>query len=114
MFDHIGIAVADVPASRAFYVAALAPLGVGVAMEFGDQRRPRARRAGRNSGSARASRPPAPPSGLRARETATRCDAFHAAALKAGRQGQRRAGLAPRTTIRTITGRLQSTSTDTI
>lgn len=27
MFDHIGLAVADYPSSRAFYVAALAPLG---------------------------------------------------------------------------------------
>jgi catechol 2,3-dioxygenase-like lactoylglutathione lyase family enzyme len=34
MFDHLGFTVADFDASRAFYVAALAPLGVSVAMEF--------------------------------------------------------------------------------
>ena len=33
MFDHIGFRVRDVEASRKFYLAALAPLGVGVAME---------------------------------------------------------------------------------
>ena len=36
MFDHIGFSVSDVAASRAFYAAALAPLGIGVAAEFGD------------------------------------------------------------------------------
>ncbi|HEY1941040.1 MAG TPA: VOC family protein [Roseiarcus sp.] len=34
MLDHIGFAVKDFEASRRFYVEALAPLGVGVAMEF--------------------------------------------------------------------------------
>ena len=34
MFDHIGFTVKDVEASRKFYLAALAPLGVGVAMEL--------------------------------------------------------------------------------
>ena len=36
MLDHIGFSVADYPASRAFYVAALAPLGIGLLMEFGE------------------------------------------------------------------------------
>jgi catechol 2,3-dioxygenase-like lactoylglutathione lyase family enzyme len=36
MLDHIGISVADFAASRAFYAAALAPLGVSVLMEFGE------------------------------------------------------------------------------
>ena len=31
--DHIGLAVADFPKSRAFYVSALAPLGMTVVME---------------------------------------------------------------------------------
>ncbi len=35
MFDHIGFRVRDVEASRKFYLAALATLGVGVAMEHG-------------------------------------------------------------------------------
>jgi catechol 2,3-dioxygenase-like lactoylglutathione lyase family enzyme len=34
MFDHLGFSVSDFAASRAFYAAALAPLGVGVIMEF--------------------------------------------------------------------------------
>jgi catechol 2,3-dioxygenase-like lactoylglutathione lyase family enzyme len=36
MFDHLGFSVADFAASRAFYVAALTPLGIGVAMDFGE------------------------------------------------------------------------------
>ncbi len=34
MFDHIGITVRDVERSRAFYTAALAPLGIGEVMRF--------------------------------------------------------------------------------
>lgn len=33
MFDHIGIGVTDLAASKAFFVKALQPLGVAVAME---------------------------------------------------------------------------------
>lgn len=33
MWDHIGFNVTDFPKSRAFYLAALEPLGVGVMME---------------------------------------------------------------------------------
>ena len=36
MLDHIGFCVGDVAASRAFYAAALAPLGIGIEAEFGD------------------------------------------------------------------------------
>ena len=36
MFDHIGIGVSDLKASKAFYLRALSPLGVGVVMEFPD------------------------------------------------------------------------------
>lgn len=35
MLDHIGIAVTDIARSRAFYEAALKPLGIGVVMEVG-------------------------------------------------------------------------------
>lgn len=35
MFDHVGITVSDLERSRAFYSAALGPLGVGELMEFG-------------------------------------------------------------------------------
>jgi catechol 2,3-dioxygenase-like lactoylglutathione lyase family enzyme len=33
MFDHVGFPVSDLKKSRAFYEAALAPLGIGVKME---------------------------------------------------------------------------------
>ena len=34
MFDHIGVGVSDLKASKAFFLQALSPLGVGVVMEF--------------------------------------------------------------------------------
>jgi catechol 2,3-dioxygenase-like lactoylglutathione lyase family enzyme len=34
MFDHIGIGVSDLESSKKFFLQALAPLGVGVVMEF--------------------------------------------------------------------------------
>ena len=37
MLDHLALGVADLAASRAFYEAALAPLGYGVVMEFDDR-----------------------------------------------------------------------------
>jgi len=94
MFDHIGIAVADVPASRAFYVAALAPLGIGVAMEFGDQ-----------VGLGRDGQPQfwfggggKPPGHLHlafAARSREEVRAFHAAALKAGARDNGAPGLRP-------------------
>ena len=36
MFDHIGIAASDLAASKAFYLASLAPLGIVAVMEFPD------------------------------------------------------------------------------
>jgi catechol 2,3-dioxygenase-like lactoylglutathione lyase family enzyme len=36
MFDHIGIGVSDLKVSKAFFVQALSPLGVGVVMEVDD------------------------------------------------------------------------------
>ncbi|MDQ3647158.1 MAG: VOC family protein [Actinomycetota bacterium] len=35
MLDHVGLEVSDLAASRAFYVAALEPLGLAPIMEFG-------------------------------------------------------------------------------
>jgi catechol 2,3-dioxygenase-like lactoylglutathione lyase family enzyme len=81
VLDHVGIGVADLARSRAFYEAALAPLGLSVVIDrpgnvgFGDRR---------------------PFFFLRDREATERvhvafsstdragCDAFHAAALAAG------------------------------
>ena len=36
MLDHVSLGTADLARSRAFYEAALAPLGIGVVMELGD------------------------------------------------------------------------------
>jgi len=36
MIDHLGIYCQDIKKSRAFYLKALQPLGLGVIMEFGD------------------------------------------------------------------------------
>lgn len=35
MFDHVGIAVKDLQKSKEFYLKALAPLGLGVVLDFG-------------------------------------------------------------------------------
>ncbi|MGO8801097.1 MAG: VOC family protein [Roseiarcus sp.] len=99
MFDHIGLRVKDVEASRKFYVAALAPLGVGAAMEF-------AGHVGLGPvGSGRDGRPqfwlsqgdpPASPLhfAFTARNRAE-VDAFHAAALGAGARDNGAPGLRP-------------------
>ena len=36
MFDHIGVGVSDLKASKAFFLQALSPLSVGVVMEVSD------------------------------------------------------------------------------
>ncbi len=83
MFDHIGFPVRDPAKSRAFYTAALAPLGLVVAMEagggvaFGTPGRPRFWLGGNG----------APPTGVHiafAATTRAEVDAFHAAAIAAG------------------------------
>ena len=89
MIDHLKLFVADPAASRAFYEAALEPLGYRVLLDFGD---------GRRHGQG--------PAGLLARagrgapthcHVAFRADSehevqrFHAAALAAGGDRQRRA-----------------------
>src|SRR3954451_12964542 len=85
MLDHFAIGVRDLAASRAFYEAALAPLGFGVVMErddrvaLGPPARPifwlvdRSPAGGVHIAFQAADRP--------------RVDAFHAAALSAGGSG---------------------------
>ncbi len=94
MFDHIGVTVTDVEASRKFYISALAPLGIGVAMEF-------AGRVGMGRDSRpqfwfRQGDPPASPLHLAfsARNRAE-VSAFHAAALAAGAKDNGAPGLRP-------------------
>jgi catechol 2,3-dioxygenase-like lactoylglutathione lyase family enzyme len=85
--DHVGFAVADYPRSKAFYEAALAPLGVELLLEFSD--------AAAGFGRSGAARPSffieAHGEPVRGRlhvafaaESRKQVDAFHAAALAAG------------------------------
>jgi catechol 2,3-dioxygenase-like lactoylglutathione lyase family enzyme len=94
MFDHIGFRVRDVAASRRFYLAALAPLGFGVAMEhegavgLGRDGKPE---LWLSQGEA-----PASPLHIAfAARTRGEVDAFHAAALAAGARDNGRPGLRP-------------------
>jgi catechol 2,3-dioxygenase-like lactoylglutathione lyase family enzyme len=94
MFDHIGFRVRDLEASRAFYLAALAPLGVGVAMEG-----PYGVGLGRGGKpSLWLSQGGSPVSPLHIAFTArsrAEVDAFHAAALAAGGKDNGAPGLRP-------------------
>ncbi len=84
MLDHVGVNVSDLAAARAFYIAALEPLGIkpimeleGAASGFGDDRKPYFWIA---------KRPTPTPSAhiaFAAPDRAT-VDAFHEAALGAG------------------------------
>jgi catechol 2,3-dioxygenase-like lactoylglutathione lyase family enzyme len=93
MLDHLALGVRDLAASRAFYEAALAPLGYGIVME---------------RGSSVAFGPPArpifwinerePSSGVHVAFQAAdreRVDAFHAAALAAGARDNGAPGMRP-------------------
>jgi catechol 2,3-dioxygenase-like lactoylglutathione lyase family enzyme len=94
MFDHLGFAVADFDKSRAFYLKALAPLGVGVAMEgdgyvgFARDRRPQFW-IGRGE---------APPGRMHlafAAKSRGEVRAFYEAAIAAGGKDNGRPGLRP-------------------
>jgi catechol 2,3-dioxygenase-like lactoylglutathione lyase family enzyme len=86
MLDHLGFAVADFPRSRAFYAAALAPLGMTVHSEgegwamFGPAGRPLLWIGGRDI----AGPPPGRIHYAFAASDRAAVDAFHAAALAAG------------------------------
>lgn len=95
MFDHLGLAVRDLVKTRAFYSAALAPLGFGVQREsmpyvvaFGPPGRPQLWFNQKADG----------PTGVHiALVAASRAqvDAFHAAALAAGGKDNGAPGLRP-------------------
>jgi len=94
MFNHIGFPVRDAVKSRAFYTAALAPLGIGVAAEFpgwvgfGPPGKPQFWLGGQGT----------PPSGAHiAFAAATRADvdAFYQAAIAAGGRDNGGPGLRP-------------------
>jgi len=94
VFDHIGIGVGNLEASKAFFLEALAPLGVGVVMQFPDA-----------VGLGRAQKPffwlspaegkPAPLHIAFAAETRGEVDAFYRAALAAGGKDNGPPGLRP-------------------
>jgi catechol 2,3-dioxygenase-like lactoylglutathione lyase family enzyme len=86
VIDHIAVGVRDLAASRAFYRAALAPLGVAEHGSWSDEGREIAFGADGNDDFAISDR--YPPSGVShiafAADTPEQVDAFHAAALAAG------------------------------
>lgn len=103
MLDHIGIPVADYAASKTFYEAALAPLGITLLMEVTPEQTGHASAAGFGSDN----NPyfwigddGAPPPGLHshvafAAGNRAQVDAFHAAALAAGGRDNGAPGLRP-------------------
>jgi catechol 2,3-dioxygenase-like lactoylglutathione lyase family enzyme len=94
MFDHIGFRVRDVEASRKFYLAALATLGVGVAMEHGGG--VGLGRGGKPCLWLSQGEPPASPLHIAfAARNRAEVDAFHAAALAAGGKDNGAPGLRP-------------------
>lgn len=94
MLDHILITVSDYQASKAFYLAALAPLGYGVVMEHGEA-------GGFGAGGKpdfwiRQAEPVTPRVHVAfASPDRATVDAFHAAALRAGGSDNGAPGLRP-------------------
>ena len=101
MLDHIGLAVADFDRAKAFYRAALKPLGLGVVMEvtaeetggdahagFGDEGKPFfwVGTGAKPKGGAHVAF---------AAQTRAEVDAFHAAAIAAGGRDNGQPGLRP-------------------
>ncbi len=94
MFDHLGFGVTNLAESKAFFLQALAPLGVTVAMEG-----PYGIGLGRNGKPSlwlhEASGTPAPLHIAITADTRAAVDAFHRAALAAGGRDNGAPGLRP-------------------
>jgi len=94
MFDHLGFGVTDLPASKAFFVQALAPLGAAVVMEgpwgvgIGLKQKP-------SLWLHEAETPPAPLHIAFVAASRADVDAFHRAALAAGGTDNGAPGLRP-------------------
>ena len=96
MLDHVGLNVSDYERSKAFYLAALAPLGIGAVMEFpewkalglGDGQKPYLWIYERGT-------PSTSTHVALATLDVDRVDAFHAAALAAGGTDNGAPGLRP-------------------
>ena len=107
MLDHIGLPVSDFPRARAFYAAALAPLGLSLVMEVSAEETGAAAHAGYGQAgkpffwiASGGSTDPKPASESRvhvafAAESRAQVDAFHAAALAAGGRDNGGPGLRP-------------------
>ena len=99
MLDHAGLEVSDLERSRAFYEAALAPLGIRTVMEFeGMFGLGTETESGRQPFFWLAARGRPPVSGVHLAFTASaseEVDAFHAAALAAGGADNGAPGLRP-------------------
>ncbi len=94
MFDHIGIRASDGEASEAFFLRALAPLGVAVAMKG-----PHGMGLGRNGKPSLwiygAEGPPSPLHLAFTAERRSQVDAFYRAAIEAGGKDNGPPGLRP-------------------
>ena len=93
VLDHVGLAVSDLAAARAFYAAALEPLGLGVVMEFPGVMAlglPEQPELWMHQGA-----PSAPVHIAFHAADRDRVDAFHAAALQAGGTDNGAPGLRP-------------------
>lgn len=94
MIDHLGLAVRDIPTSRAFYEAALAPLGYTVLRDYGTTLGLGAQQKPDFWLSAGGPTTPRLHLCFVAKDRAT-VDAFYAAALAAGAQDNGAPGLRP-------------------
>lgn len=101
MLDHLGVTVSDLPRLKAFYLAALAPLGIGVVMEVTAGETGSAAHVGLGSGGKpffwiSGGTPPTASLHLAftASDRAT-VDAFHQAAIAAGATDNGPPGLRP-------------------
>jgi catechol 2,3-dioxygenase-like lactoylglutathione lyase family enzyme len=94
MFDHVGIGVSNLEASKAFFLQSLAPLGLGVAMKG-----PRAVGLGRGQKPSlwlsETTATPVPLHLAFAAENRQQVDAFYRAALAAGAKDHGPPGLRP-------------------
>jgi catechol 2,3-dioxygenase-like lactoylglutathione lyase family enzyme len=82
ILDHLTLPVADYERSKAFYLRALAPLGIGIAVDFG--RVAGFGRDGKGEFWLAEGAPPPPLHIAFAAASRAEVDAFHAAALAAG------------------------------
>lgn len=98
MIDHIGVAVRDYEASKAFYLAALEPLGVRVVMELPPDVGAKGVGLGKGMKPSLWIHPGEPCAGMHlaiTAETRAEVDAFHRAALAAGGRDNGAPGLRP-------------------